>query len=95
MKLIKTLIPLLVITFLSSPSWGEALGHGDLVKNPSDGLVYKKFTTIPFTWSISPTAEEPSGGSYKDGMKHGLWKIYNNDGALQNSMNYRDGKLIE
>ena len=58
MKPITTLLTILFITLLSSPSWSET--REDLVENPSDGLVYKKFTTIPFTGSVLPTSEEPS-----------------------------------
>ena len=44
---------LLIFTLiLSSPSWGETVSSGDVVINPTDGLVYKKFTTEPFTGSF-------------------------------------------
>ena len=45
MKPIKTLLTILFILLLSSPSWSVTLG--DLVER--DGLYYEKFTDIPFT----------------------------------------------
>ena len=49
-NIIKVLL-VVFISFLSSPSWSETVSGDELVTNPSDGLVYKKFTTDPFTGS--------------------------------------------
>ena len=63
MKPITKLLTVLLITILSSPSWGETLTMDDLVENPSNGLIYKKFTSVPFTGSVNPSEENLSKGS--------------------------------
>jgi len=72
MKQLTTLITILFISLLTSPSWSETVSVDELVTNPSDGLVYKKFTSVPFTGSTIPTSYSPLKGSYKKGKKHGL-----------------------
>ena len=49
MKPIITIITILFISLLSSPSWSETMD--DLVER--DGLFYKKFTDIPFSGEIT------------------------------------------
>ena len=74
---------LLIITLLlSSPSWGESISSDDIVINPTDGLVYKKFTTEPFTGSVTPTSNNPSKGSYKKGRAHGVWARFYENGLV-------------
>ena len=92
MKPIITFLSILLISFLSSPSWSETLTMEKLVENPSDGLVYKKFTPIPFSGSVYPTSEDPFSGSYKDGIRHGFWETFYQNGLLKNKGNYKDGK---
>ena len=69
-NIIKVLL-VVFISFLSSPSWSETVSGDELVTNPSDGLVYKKFTTEPFTGSTKPTSNNPSKGSYENGKMDG------------------------
>lgn len=92
MKQLITLITILFISLLSSPSWSETVSIDELVTNPSDGLVYRKFTSVPFTGSTTPTSDNPSGGSFKKGKKHGLWETFYENGLLQTKGNYKDGK---
>ena len=80
------------ISFLSSPSWSETISMEELVMNQTNGLVYKKFTTEPFTGSTTPTSDNPTKGSYKRGKKHGVWETFHNNGLLQSKKNYKDGK---
>ena len=47
MKHITTLITVLFISLLSSPSWSETVTMDDLVRR--NGLFYKKFTDVTFT----------------------------------------------
>jgi hypothetical protein len=61
MKLIKTLLTILVISLLSSPSWSETLD--DLVVR--DNLYYKKFTDVPFTGKVT--------GNPQGSLKNGKW----------------------
>ena len=70
MKQLITLITILFISLLTSPSWGQTVSMDELVMNPTDNLVYKKFTSVPFTGSTTPTSDNPSGGSYKNGKKY-------------------------
>ena len=49
MKQLITLITILFISLLTSPSWGQTVSMDELVMNPTDNLVYKKFTSVPFT----------------------------------------------
>ena len=49
MKLFKTLLTILFISLLSSPSWSVTIG--DLVER--NGLYYEKFTDIPFTGKVT------------------------------------------
>ena len=64
----------------------------ELVTNPSDGLVYKKFTTDPFTGSTVPTSDNPSKGSYKKGKKDGMWVTFHDNGLIKSKGIYKDGK---
>jgi hypothetical protein len=49
MKLFKTLLTILFISLLSSPSWSAAID--DLVER--NDLYYEKFTNVPFTAKIT------------------------------------------
>ena len=45
------IIPLVLISLVSFPSWSETLTMDDLVWR--DDLYYKKFTNVPFTGEVS------------------------------------------
>lgn len=47
---ITTLVTILFVSLLSSPSWSEGISFDDLVER--DGLTYKKVTDVPFTGKI-------------------------------------------
>ena len=82
---------LLIITLLlSSPSWGETVSSGDVVINPTDGLVYKKFTTEPFTGSFMDL-DILLKGSYKKGRAHGVWARFYENGLVLTKTNFKDG----
>ena len=86
---------LLIITLLlSSPSWGESVSNDDIVKNPTDGLVYKKFSSEPFTGFVTEKDmfDFITKGSYKNGKKHGLWETYFDNGLLYTKENFNNGK---
>jgi len=96
MKPINTLLALLFISLLSSPSWSEEMD--DLVKR--DGIYYQKFTMVPWrafiNWvTMVPFTGEVTGaeqGSIKEGKKDGAWVKYWNDGQLWYKGNYKNFK---
>ena len=61
----KVLFLIISIFFISSPSWSEILTIDDLVEK--NDLVYKKFTNVPFTGTISGL----QSGKFKNGKKDG------------------------
>ena len=84
MKLINTLITILFISLLSSPSWSLTLD--DLVER--DGLYYKKFTETPFTGEVTGDGQ----GSIRNGKIEGVFVTYHENGQLKSKGNYTDGK---
>ena len=82
MKPINTLLVLLFISLLSSPSWSET--YDDLVER--EGLWYKKFTDVPFTGEITGDIQ----GSLKNGEKEGDWVWYHENDQLWMKQNYKD-----
>ena len=84
MKPIKTLITILFISLLSSPSWSATLG--DLVER--DGLYYEKFNDVPFTGKVTGSEQ----GSFKSGKKEGAWFYYWANGQLSWKGNFKSGK---
>jgi len=84
MKLIKTLLTILFISLLSSPSWSETMD--DLVER--NDLYYEKFTNVPFTGKV--TGEEQ--GSFKNGKREGAWVEYFENGQLKSNGHYKNGK---
>ena len=85
MKLINTLITILFISLLSSPSWSVTLG--DLVER--DGLYYEKFTDIPFTGEVTGAEQ----GSFKDGNKDDGWVGYHENGQLYYKGDFKSGNF--
>ena len=86
MKKLTSIILILFLSLLSSPSWSENLTIDDLVER--DGLFYKKFTDVPFTGKI--TGKEQ--GSFKDGKEEGEWVIYWDNGQVFEKGSYKNGK---
>ena len=85
MKKLTSIILILFLSILSSPSWSETFD--DLVER--DGLYYKKFTDVPFTGEIKSVKEQ---GSFKDGKEEGEWVSYYDNGQLWYKGEYKDGK---
>ena len=50
MKKLTSIILILFLSLLSSPSWSETLTMDDLVER--NDLYYKKFTDVPFTGEV-------------------------------------------
>ena len=84
MKLINTLLTILFISLLSSPSW--SVTFGELVER--DGLYYEKFTDVPYTGKV--TGEEQ--GSFRNGEREGTCVSYWENGQLSFKENYKNGQ---
>ena len=84
MKLIKTLLTILFISLLSSPSWSVTIGN--LVER--DGLYYEKFTDMSFTGEVTGREQ----GSFKNGKRDGAWVEYDYSGQLFSKGHYKKGK---
>jgi len=85
MKPFKTLLTILFISLLSSPSWSAEMG--DLVIR--EGIYYQKFTDVPFTGKV--TGKEQ--GSFKNGNQEGAWVSYYESGELWHKGNLKNGGL--
>ena len=83
MKLIKSLLTILFISLLSSPSWSQTMD--DLVER--NNLYYEKFTNVPFTGKVTGRWK----GSFKNGKKEGDWVWYYGNGQLSYIGNYKNG----
>lgn len=70
--------------FVSTPSWSETMD--DLVVR--EKIYYKKFTSEPFTGDI---IEELTKGSFKNGVMHGNWEMYHENGQLKRKVKLKNG----
>ena len=84
MKPINTLITILFISLLSSPSWSATID--DLVQR--EGIYYQKFTNVPFSGKITGRQQ----GSFKNGVKDGTWVWYYENGQVFFKGSYKNGK---
>ena len=83
MKTLLTL-PLLLLSLISFPSWGETMD--DLVQR--DGRFYKKFTEVPFTGEVTGLDQ----GNFKNGKREGPRVVYYDNGQLSSRTEWRNGK---
>jgi len=67
-------IPLILMSLVSFPSWGETID--DIVLR--DGLIYAKYSETPFSGNISGIAN----GQVNDGLKEGVWVFWWENGQL-------------
>ena len=79
------IIPLVLMSLVSFPSWGETVD--DLVER--GGIFYKKFSDVPFTGKV----EGISKGRYKKGKKEGYWVHYHHNGQLSAKGEMKNGKF--
>lgn len=73
------------MSLVSFPSWGLTLE--DLVSR--DGLVYEKFTNVPFTGEID---EGLFRGNFINGKREKTWFKYYENGQLNYKGDYKNGK---
>ena len=88
MKPFKTLLTILFISLLSSPSWSVTID--DLVKR--EGIYYEKFTDVPFTGKVTDKLTGSDQTTFKNGKRDGAWIGYHENGQLWWKGNYRNGK---
>ena len=84
MKQFSTLLAILFVSLLSSPSWSEGISFVELVER--DGLFYKKFTDVPFTGEVD---EGLMQGSFNNGKREGHWVWYHANGQLMSKVDYK------
>ena len=84
MKPINSLLAMLFVSLLSSPSWSETMD--DLVKR--EGLYYEKFTDVPYTGKVTGSEQ----GAFKSGKREGYWVHNDLDGLLFTKGTYENGK---
>ena len=87
MKTLYSILLILFISLLSSPSWSETVSYIDDLVNRG-GLYYKKFTDVPFTGEVSGQFN----GKFENGRMDGRWVTYYESGELSTRYNYRLGK---
>ena len=87
MKQITSLITILFISLLSSPSLSETVTLDDLVKR--NDLYFEKFTDVPFTGKMTGKVQ----GSIKNGKWDSTVVTYRDNGQLWYEQNYKNGML--
>ena len=85
MKHLTTLITILFISLLCSPSWSETVSWDDLVER--NDLYFEKLTDVPLTAKVSGQYN----GKIKNGKKEGFWKEYHDDGQLYEKIYFKNG----
>ena len=88
MKLINTLLTILFISLLSSPSWSVNF-FTDLEER--DGLYYKKLTDVPYTGKVTG---HNLTGSLKDGKQEGTWVFIWSKDQIWYKGNRKNGKRV-
>lgn len=81
------------LCLISGITWSQTVFWTDLVENPSDGLVYQKFMFIPFTGSVTASADVPFKGTFKEGFKHGEWVHFDENGQVKSKSQFLHGRL--
>ena len=86
MRHILTSMVFVVLLFPALALGEEVVEWDDLVV--TNGLVYKKFTDVPFTGKTTGQIQ----GTFKDGVADGPWFEYRDNGRLWKKGNYKNGK---
>ena len=83
----RILAPILLMVFLfPSLALSEEVTWDDLVER--EGLIYKKFTDVPFTGKTTGQVQV----SFKNGQKDGPWVFYYPNGQLKEKGDYKNGE---
>lgn len=76
-----------VLFATAGTSWGQEVDHDDLLER--DGLMYRPFTDVPFTGVTTGLKQ----ATYKNGIPHGPFVWYWENGQLWTKGNYTDGEI--
>ena len=85
----KLSLTLLTCLLILSPTVVMSETLNDLVVR--DGLVYKKFSDVPFTGKTTGKTQ----GTFKNGKKDGPWVYYYDNGHLWYKVTFKDGKKVK
>ena len=95
----RRLISLLFIAFFTLAVCAQGVAKDTIINsyyengNIKEQLSYNEKQELDgkcYTWTIEGT--KTGEASYKDGVKHGVWKIWRNDGTLAYELFYEEGK---
>ena len=87
-RTIPTIFLVFAVLFATAgTSWGQEVTVDDLVER--EGLYYQKSTSVPFTGVTTGLVK----ATYKNGIRHGPWFTYWDNGQLRENGNYNDGNL--
>jgi hypothetical protein len=78
------IIPLVLMSLVSFPSWGETMD--DLIER--DNVYYKKFSDVPFTGKVTGETQ----GYLNKGIKIDWWEEYWPNGQLKTKVWFKNGK---
>ena len=86
-KTIPTIFLVFAVLFATAEtSWGQEIDHDNLLER--EGLMYRPFTTVPFTGQTTGLRQ----ATYKNGIRHGPWVEYHENGQLHYKGNYINGE---
>ena len=74
-----------MVLLFPSLAMGETVKVDDLVKR--EGLLYKKFTDVPFTGTVTGREQ----GRLKNGKTEGPWVHYHDNGQLRSKGTFKNG----
>ena len=78
-----------MVLLFPSLALGETVKWDDLVER--EGLVYKKFTDVPFSGKTTGNTQ----GTFRNGKKHGPWVAYHKNGRIYQKGTYKDGEKVK
>jgi hypothetical protein len=76
---------LLLLLTMSGHILAATLNANDLVKR--DGLFFERFTDVPFTGTVEGSEQ----GSLTNGLRHGPWVFFDDNGHLLSRGNFKNG----
>jgi antitoxin component YwqK of YwqJK toxin-antitoxin module len=90
-RLLLIVLPLLLIVGCSSP---EPINYEETL-NERDGVFYTKDTNKPYSgqvFSLFEDGKKKEEGTYKDGIKKGVWTFRYENGQKKLERTYKDGR---
>ena len=77
-----------MVLLFPSLALGDTVKGDDLVER--NGLLYKKFTNVPFSGNVTGKKE-----LLKNGKRDGLWEWYDENGQLLRKGYYKNENIIK